>query len=95
MPKLNEVIEYYKKNERPLVCRYCGSTDDLTKDHIDPKSRVPRNVRVRLWRNKDKNPDAYFGQFSLACVICNQQKAAMNHDEFIKHIKKIINYISQ
>lgn len=28
-------------NRGPRVCRYCGSTDDLTVDHIKPRSKYP------------------------------------------------------
>ena len=78
--KPQELREWYNKNGMPLVCRYCGRNSDLTKDHIEPKCRVPSKIRARRWRNKDREPETYYGQFALVCGQCNQMKAYHNLD---------------
>lgn len=93
MPKLNEVIQYYKDRGWPIKCVYCGSENDLTKDHIHPKCRVPQYVRLKMWRKKERNPDAYYKQFAICCKYCNQMKGAMTHNEFLEQIKKIIVFL--
>lgn len=42
-------------------CAHCGTADDLTFDHIVPRSRGGRNV---------------FHNFQLLCSPCNQAKGA-------------------
>lgn len=60
-------------NER---CRYCHSTNNLTKDHIVPKSRGGKNSR--------KN-------YQTLCGECNQTKGALTEveiDIIFRDIKK-------
>ena len=93
MPKPGEIIEYYKKNNMPLKCYYCGQTDCLfTKDHVIPKSRVNRIIRMKRYTNKENDPKTYYGQFVLACEKCNRIKNSMTKDEFLAHIRKIFEY---
>ena len=95
MPKLKDVVAWYNQNGWPLKCKYCGSMDNLTKDHIEAKSKTPQNVRLRRWRNKEKDPITYFSQFALVCKNCNYMKGCMSHNGFIEHIKQIINYTKE
>lgn len=95
MPKVKEVIQWYTKNGWPLVCRYCGSDKNLTKDHVKAKSKTPQRVRLMRWRNRDRDPHSYFSQFVLCCGECNRMKGCMTHEQFLEHTHKIINYIKQ
>ena len=93
MPKLIDIRTWYIKNGMPIKCRYCGSDSNLTKDHLTPKSRVSKNVRLERWKNKDIDPQTYYKQFALACSRCNLMKHNLNEKEFIEHIKKIASII--
>lgn len=90
MPKPIEVIQWYKKNDLPIECRYCRGTKDLTKDHIIPKHRVPYGLRKHRYNMKKIDPVTYYSQFALCCVVCNQMKGWMDHEQFIAHLAKII-----
>lgn len=48
------------------TCQYCGGTDDLTIDHVVPKSRGGRDT----WEN-----------LVAACVACNNQKGDLTPEE--------------
>ena len=92
MPKCEEVKSYYKKKGWPLVCYLCGSTENLTKDHIKPRCRIPVGLRAKLWRRRFKNPEKYYAQFALCCQSCNMIKGTMTEKEFLKHVIKILKY---
>lgn len=92
MPNPYEIVQWYKKNDIPLLCFYCGSKDIGTKDHLEPKSRVPEYIRRKRYKMKSKNPSEYYNQFVLCCVRCNRMKADCNVNEFFHHIKKIVEW---
>ena len=56
-------------------CQYCGSTEDLTIDHI-----VPRCRGGARW-------DA--SNCCAACLTCNRHKGSMNVSDFMQTILKI------
>lgn len=91
--RCKELINWYRKNGIPVVCRYCGHKNDLSKDHVIPKCKIPQADRVLKWKNKDKDPETYFTQFSITCRRCNGAKGSMGHEEFLIHIKKMASYV--
>lgn len=92
MPRLNEIVKYYIKKDWKLECKYCGSKDELTKDHIIAKSKIPQKVRIQRFLNKDKDENGYFAQFALVCRMCNKIKSDVGHNDFVEHIRKIVRY---
>ncbi len=52
-------------------CQYCGSTENLTIDHIRPKCKAgPTNA----------------DNCCTACITCNQAKGSMSIDSFIEQL---------
>jgi len=59
-------------------CEYCGATDDLTMDHI-----VPRSLRIKPECKECDTIQAIHNQV-LACKQCNSSKGTMGLYEFFK-----------
>lgn len=64
------------KAEGGLVCLYCGSTDNLTTDHIIPKSKGGSN--------RSEN-------FQILCARCNKKKGnRLPNEDFSEALKEAL-----
>lgn len=50
------------------VCRYCGTTDQLTVEHLTPRSRGGTDAKPNL---------------GISCLTCNQRKGPLREDEYL------------
>jgi hypothetical protein len=67
------VRDYQKERDKRNMCIYCGSTENISTDHIIPMSRAGIDQRiVKLLDSRDNCVDA--------CKSCNASKG--NHDIF-------------
>ena len=55
------------------TCRYCGSSETLTIEHLTPKSRGGSNALENL---------------ALSCYSCNHKKANLTDSEFLDYCEK-------
>jgi hypothetical protein len=72
--ELNEKItnKLEIKKELPSVCVYCGCKEELflTIDHIIPKCRGGTDTKDNM---------------QITCIMCNQLKNNLTHQEYIKY----------
>ena len=83
-----------KRNKNGPACVYCGSTSDLTVDHVVPLSRWREfGLKRRVLDNKSNQV--------LACRSCNAEKGNLSpsewfalHPEFRERFRRQAKYLS-
>lgn len=93
--------EFYARTDQPIECITCGNTDNLTVDHLVPKSVFNRGKSQsekelyhakmvefrRVW-----DPQG-FKNYALMCGVCNLMKHHLPLRNFIAHVFKINKWI--
>lgn len=67
-------------------CSYCGSSEDLTIDHIVPTSAMRRDPNDPFsWPWKEANLES---NLAVACRRCNSRKGAKTAEQYLSWIQK-------
>ncbi len=95
--KLRTLLDWYIYKGYPLECLMCGSTEDLTIDHLIPKSHISLKERKKKWKASEKllktDPEKAMSNVGLMCKTCNTMKHSLTLGQFIKHIFKILYWL--
>ena len=99
---LKELIDWYEYCHLPVQCMTCGTPEDLSVDHIVPRSiqrlgTTPEqraNHHYRRARLRAKKDPRGFQGYALMCKRCNQMKASLFLKDFVLHIKKIYRFLA-
>lgn len=99
--ELKQLKEFYIKTGRPVECLTCGSKENLTVDHLIPKSiyqagmsPVQKAEQHTMFEELRKNGDPVgYTNFAMMCVNCNQMKQSRTLKEFINRVFKIAGWI--
>lgn len=62
-------------------CVRCGSTDNLTLDHIDPRLKISHNI----WSWSAERRTAEIAKCQVLCVSCHKTKTAFERGYRMRH----------